>query len=1493
MKMALAAASLFFVHCSAFTQDTLSLFQLPVDEPTALSTFVQTESVSDATNLTFKENLKIDASLLSSSVEGDTLLLNLPNYSQSATIEKKVAGQFGSETLVLRSVWKGVPLLSTITITDRSVFMTLSLPDGQYSGSGSRHSVSLIKNLPLALANFNNSNEITTDIVEVEETETTKINKAHRHKHTPSQTIDTSTKLAPAASNSEEKLDIPTFDLLMLYTSNSLEDMNNDPQGFIDHRITYTNEVFNASGINVRVNVLATMEVDVSYDNMKDLIDDLIYEAPTFSNIAQERDKLGADAVSVIFTSTNPLSFANGGISTLYSHIIPYDITSGHYSVTGTRSPADVFAHEIGHNLGLNHSRDTGEVGANFDFGVGYRVPLPSSDGFNTIMAYDTNETTRIPLFSSPDLQCGDIPCGVEHTNKNFGSNAVEAVNRVAGIATSIANTNNPQLSTSEALDAIEDVTLKQCLQSKINASGSTLYVSEIKELICHSTGIASLNGLGHFSGLRKLQLNQTNISDISELSKLTSLLNVYISNDASSETSLLKGIESFKELKGLALLSLHNFNLTDEAAQYIVDALPQLYTLSLRKTLLTKAPLFSNHPNLTNLYLADSEIEDISGILNLSGLQELDLSGNAPLRLPNEGLDFPKLITLRLDETGVTSLDALSKLTSLTTLRAFNSQISDMSGISELTSLKKIFLTGSKLSSLNVDKLIHLEVLDVGRNDLVNPTIPHLPSLQSLNLTSSQINSLEFVSGLPNLNTLRLGDVGSSPLGALTSLPLLHTLVIGNSENVSSENWPSLPTIEVLGLGNIQQDNIHFVKTMPRLTTLTVGSSPEIKDISGLFRLPFLEYISFYYHSDFNDNKPYCWQVDYLKNDPHRTWKFFGLYTDYGCNEEDENEDFDGDEVPNRKELDDGNDPTHSTKSARSSIQVVSEYAPVVEGDTAKIGIVREGSASGNTTLAISTEDSSAIGYTDFRPINELITFQSGERFKVIEIPTYFFKAGETEDKAFLVHIEGTEASEYSHTANITITKQLENNVTLAVSNMPAVYFIDDYRYLVSDDKYFVKLYRERNTNDGLTVKLEWDELTPGALRFISNPPAFIEFEPGETEKEFYLYVSGIEERAEHHNSLQYMALRIVGAENQYRAHPDSASLTLVLGSQNNITRSSSHDISGDKAADLIFYRHGSTRSLVTSPILGNGIERHLINSTDNSVVPFMAFLDGNDTPDILLYSQESHIWTFVTLSGDIKEQTYFGNKDGDIPVPADYDGDGLTDIAIARPSTGHWLIKFTGTGKVLRKTTRFSSGFIPTVADFDGDGIDDIGYRNPTTGIWYLYKSGGYSHASDKGGDYTEIYFGSKEEDIPVHGDFDGDGIDDIAVRRPSIGSFFIKHSSTGRIYRTFFGAQPTDIPVVEDYDGDGITDIAVRRDNASGVYALSTRYNQILRKGFGSFSTDVFTASPIMSKMEKAANIQQYGTVTEQYIGSSNKNIPLDMENFKTEEVDAGSF
>ena len=42
-------------------------------------------------------------------------------------------------------------------------------------------------------------------------------------------------------------------------------------------------------------------------------------------------------------------------------------------------------------------------------------------------------------------------------------------------------------------------------------------------------------------------------------------------------------------------------------------------------------------------------------------------------------------------------------------------------------------------------------------------------------------------------------------------------------------------------------------------------------------------------------------------------------------------------------------------------------------------------------------------------------------------------------------------------------------------------------------------------------------------------------------------------------------------------------------------------------------------------------------------------------------------------------REEVFWGDS-GDLPVPADYNGDGRTDYAMFRPATGAWWILFSG---------------------------------------------------------------------------------------------------------------------------------------------------------------------------------------------------------------------
>ena len=122
----------------------------------------------------------------------------------------------------------------------------------------------------------------------------------------------------------------------------------------------------------------------------------------------------------------------------------------------------------------------------------------------------------------------------------------------------------------------------------------------------------------------------------------------------------------------------------------------------------------------------------------------------------------------------------------------------------------------------------------------------------------------------------------------------------------------------------------------------------------------------------------------------------------------------------------------------------------------------------------------------------------------------------------------------------------------------------------------------------------------------------------------------------------------------------------------------------------------------------------------------------------------------------------------------------------------------------------------------DFDGDGITDSNIFRPTTGQWFTLNSGSNT---------VSIVQWGKVGDIPVDGDFDGDQVADQAIFRPADGSWWINRSKDGQPFITQFGANG-DKPVTGDYDKDGKTDIAVwRPSNGNFFIARSSQ-------GFGTF-------------------------------------------------------
>ncbi|MGA2448982.1 MAG: FG-GAP-like repeat-containing protein [Polyangiaceae bacterium] len=231
-------------------------------------------------------------------------------------------------------------------------------------------------------------------------------------------------------------------------------------------------------------------------------------------------------------------------------------------------------------------------------------------------------------------------------------------------------------------------------------------------------------------------------------------------------------------------------------------------------------------------------------------------------------------------------------------------------------------------------------------------------------------------------------------------------------------------------------------------------------------------------------------------------------------------------------------------------------------------------------------------------------------------------------------------------------------------------------------------------------------------------------------------------------------------------------------------------------------------------------------------------ADFDGDGESDLAAFVNVGGGWQIQNSSGlngpgsAAGQTTVQAGTTSDIPVTGDFDGDGITDIAYFRPSTGLWTIQnssgLSGQGGANGQTqVQFgTSGDIPITGDFDGDGITDIAYFRPSTGFWTIQNSSGLNGPGPVPGQ-TQLQYGTSG-DIPVAGDFDGDGATDIAVFKPT-GYWFIRNSSggTGRQTKVKYG-NPGDIPVAGDFDGDGMSDIAVFRPttgywlikNSSGI-------------------------------------------------------------------------
>ena len=235
----------------------------------------------------------------------------------------------------------------------------------------------------------------------------------------------------------------------------------------------------------------------------------------------------------------------------------------------------------------------------------------------------------------------------------------------------------------------------------------------------------------------------------------------------------------------------------------------------------------------------------------------------------------------------------------------------------------------------------------------------------------------------------------------------------------------------------------------------------------------------------------------------------------------------------------------------------------------------------------------------------------------------------------------------------------------------------------------------------------------------------------------------------------------------------------------------------------------------------------------------PVPADYDGDGRADVAVWRPRDEgiegLW-FVHRStdGTAAVQQWGAAATGDLPVPADYDGDGRADFAVWRrmeipqsefdaPEQGVWYLIRSSDGTALRQQWG-ASGDRPVPADYDGDARADLAVWR--AGLWYIVSS--------RDGSASAQSFG-EASDVPVPADYDGDGRADLAVWRPATGEWWIVSSRDGAVTRVQWGA-PGDVPVPADYDGDGRADLAVWRPATGEWWSIGSRDGGVTRLQWG---------------------------------------------------------
>lgn len=257
---------------------------------------------------------------------------------------------------------------------------------------------------------------------------------------------------------------LSTVDVVLGYTSGFATRLGGQSQALT--RLTYlvdvTNQAYANSQVGAQLRLVRALQVSYSdaTSNQQALYDltGVACTQQTNGNLSctnvgvpaalqplhTARNQYGGDLVSLVRNFNDP---ENGGCGIAWLNGAGNEVVTTQHENSGLSVVSDssgnlypdnqyicrdeTLAHELGHNMGSQHDRDTADGSDNvlqqneygaFPYSFGYKTAAGTGNFF-TVMAYGDSGQTRYRVFSNPRINyCGGLACGVTNAADNATS---------------------------------------------------------------------------------------------------------------------------------------------------------------------------------------------------------------------------------------------------------------------------------------------------------------------------------------------------------------------------------------------------------------------------------------------------------------------------------------------------------------------------------------------------------------------------------------------------------------------------------------------------------------------------------------------------------------------------------------------------------------------------------------------------------------------------------------------------------------------------------------------------------------------------------------------------------------------------------------------------------------------------------------------------------------------------------------------------------------